>query len=217
MTTKARVVVAGTLPAAGLDLLRARFDVEAGGDRPRGRVAAGARRLAPRRSWPVRASRWTAICSTSAGPVPEGRLQLRRGSRQHRPRRRAGSRRSRHQHAGCPVQRDGGARRRANAGDWRDASPRATRSSAGSSGRDRIRERIPGDVSWPAPPSGSSASGASPAAWPSCCGGSRWRFSSRPARTAPRRPAPNGESCPIYSPPPTSSASTCRSRRRPDT
>ena len=34
MTTRARVVVAGTLPAAGLDLLRARFDVEAGGERP---------------------------------------------------------------------------------------------------------------------------------------------------------------------------------------
>jgi glyoxylate reductase len=34
MTTRARVVVAGTLPAAGLDLLRARFVVQAGGDRP---------------------------------------------------------------------------------------------------------------------------------------------------------------------------------------
>jgi lactate dehydrogenase-like 2-hydroxyacid dehydrogenase len=34
MTTRARVVVAGTLPAAGLDLLGRRFAVEAGGDRP---------------------------------------------------------------------------------------------------------------------------------------------------------------------------------------
>jgi len=34
MMTRARVVVAGTLPAAGLDLLRKRFVVEAGGDRP---------------------------------------------------------------------------------------------------------------------------------------------------------------------------------------
>jgi glyoxylate reductase len=34
MTTSARVVVAGTLPTAGLDLLRERFAVEAGGDRP---------------------------------------------------------------------------------------------------------------------------------------------------------------------------------------
>ena len=34
MTTRARVVVAGTLPAAGLDPLRARFAVEAGGERP---------------------------------------------------------------------------------------------------------------------------------------------------------------------------------------
>ena len=34
MTTKARVVVAGTLPAAGLDLLRGAVRGRGGGDRP---------------------------------------------------------------------------------------------------------------------------------------------------------------------------------------
>ena len=57
MTTKARVVVAGTLPAAGLDLLRARFAVEAGGDRlEAGRLreqAAGAAAIVASPSIPV--------------------------------------------------------------------------------------------------------------------------------------------------------------------
>ena len=157
---KPRVVVAGTLPAAGLALLRERFVVDQADDgADTGSLLS--RVQAPPRSSCTRRRRSTARCSTPRAKSLAVVANFGVGDRQHRSRRRSRPRGAGHEHAGRAQRRHRGARRHVDAGGGPTRRRRR---------RDRPRRRVgPMTISSVAGSSarrsGSSASGGSASGW----------------------------------------------------